>query len=108
MAYPHPQGPSQSAADKAERARGLYDPEQERDACGVAFVADLHGRRSHDVVAKGLSALIRLDHRGARGAEQNTGDAELIGVTAGGVDAVLAEGLQHHLFLGRVLGKVRM
>ena len=41
-------------------------------------------------------------------AEQNTGDAQLIGVTAGGVEAVLAEGLQHHLFLGRVLGKVRM
>ncbi len=60
MAFPHPQG--------------LYDPAQERDACGVAFVADLHGRRSHDVVAKGVSALIRLDHRGARGAEHNTGD----------------------------------
>jgi glutamate synthase (NADPH/NADH) large chain len=60
VAYPHPQG--------------LYDPAQERDACGVAFVADLHGRRSHDVVAQGLSALIRLDHRGARGAEYNTGD----------------------------------
>ncbi|MFC3385614.1 glutamate synthase large subunit [Couchioplanes azureus] len=60
VAVPHPQG--------------LYDPQHERDACGVAFVADLHGRRSHDVVAKGLSALIRLDHRGARGAEYNTGD----------------------------------
>ncbi|WP_133872235.1 glutamate synthase large subunit [Actinoplanes brasiliensis] len=60
VAFPHPQG--------------LYDPAQERDACGVAFVADLFGRRSHDVVAKGLSALIRLDHRGARGAEYNTGD----------------------------------
>ncbi len=60
MAFPHPQG--------------LYDPAQEKDACGVAFVADLHGRRSHEVVAKGLSALIRLDHRGARGAEYNTGD----------------------------------
>ncbi|MEU4236529.1 glutamate synthase large subunit [Actinoplanes sp. NPDC026619] len=60
MAFPHPQG--------------LYDPSSERDACGVAFVADIHGRRSHDVVAKGLSALIRLDHRGARGAEYNTGD----------------------------------
>ncbi|MFI5492110.1 glutamate synthase large subunit [Actinoplanes sp. NPDC051859] len=55
-------------------SQGLYDPQHERDACGVAFVADLHGRRSHDVVAKGLSALIRLDHRGARGAEYNTGD----------------------------------
>jgi glutamate synthase (NADPH) large chain len=53
---------------------GLYDPAYEHDACGVAFVADLYGRRSHDVVAKGLSALIRLDHRGARGAEPNTGD----------------------------------
>nr|MDT0662941.1 glutamate synthase-related protein [Micromonospora sp. DSM 115978] len=55
-------------------AQGLYDPASERDACGVAFVADLNGRRSHDVVAKGLAALCRLDHRGARGAEPNTGD----------------------------------
>ncbi len=52
----------------------MYDPSFEHDACGFAFVADLHGRRSHDVVAKGVSALIRLDHRGARGAETNTGD----------------------------------
>ncbi|HYN92766.1 MAG TPA: glutamate synthase large subunit, partial [Pilimelia sp.] len=52
----------------------LYDPANEHDACGVSFVADMYGRRSHDVVAKGLSALIRLDHRGARGAEPNTGD----------------------------------
>jgi glutamate synthase (NADPH/NADH) large chain len=74
VAYPHPQGPSQPAADTEKSTRGLYDPTSERDACGVAFVADLHGRRSHDVVAKGLSALIRLDHRGARGAEYNTGD----------------------------------
>jgi len=42
-----------------------------------------------------------------RAAEKNTQDATLIGVTAGGVEAVLAEGLQHHLFLGRVLDKVR-
>src|SRR5690348_16173398 len=53
---------------------GLYDPAYEHDACGVAFVADIEGRRSHDVVAKGLAALCRLDHRGARGAEPNTGD----------------------------------
>jgi glutamate synthase (NADPH) large chain len=74
VAFPHPQGPSQPAAENRMQNRGLYDPSSERDACGVAFVADLHGRRSHDVVAKGLSALIRLDHRGARGAEYNTGD----------------------------------
>src|SRR2546429_2916211 len=54
--------------------QGLYDPAYEHDACGVAFVADLTGRRSHDVVRKGLAALCRLDHRGARGAEPNTGD----------------------------------
>jgi uncharacterized membrane protein len=41
-------------------------------------------------------------------AAANTANSELIGVTAKGVDAVLAEGLEHHLFLGRVLGKVRM
>jgi len=40
-------------------------------------------------------------------AEANTADAELLSTTAGGVDLVLAEGLEHHLFLGRVLGKVR-
>src|SRR3954467_12709203 len=73
VAFPHPQGQHLSAAGNTAN-RGLYDPAQEKDACGVAFVADLYGRRSHDVVAKGLSALIRLDHRGARGAEYNTGD----------------------------------
>src|SRR5256885_424590 len=55
-------------------SQGLYDPAYEHDACGGAFVADMSGRRSHDVVAKGLAALCRLDHRGARGAEPNPGD----------------------------------
>jgi glutamate synthase (NADPH) large chain len=54
--------------------QGLYDPAFEHDSCGVAFVADIEGRRSHQVVAEGLTALRRLDHRGARGAEPNTGD----------------------------------
>jgi glutamate synthase (NADPH) large chain len=57
-----------------QHPRGLYDPAYEHDSCGVAFVADLHGRRSHSVVARGLTALLRLDHRGARGAEPDTGD----------------------------------
>ncbi|MEU5526699.1 glutamate synthase large subunit [Micromonospora chersina] len=69
MAFPYPHSPQ-----PAPRAAGLYDPAHEHDACGVAFVADLHGRRSHEVVANGLGALCRLDHRGARGAEHNTGD----------------------------------
>jgi glutamate synthase (NADPH/NADH) large chain len=53
---------------------GLYDPEFEHDACGVAFVADLAGGRSHDVVANALTALRNLEHRGATGREIDTGD----------------------------------
>ena len=54
--------------------QGLYDPQFEHDACGVAFVADAHGRASRDIVEKGIQALVNLDHRGAAGAEKNTGD----------------------------------
>ena len=54
--------------------RGLYAPDFEHDACGVAMVADLAGRRDHAIVRKALTALLRLEHRGARGAEDNTGD----------------------------------
>ncbi|TLW90696.1 glutamate synthase large subunit [Saccharomonospora piscinae] len=53
---------------------GLYDEQYEHDACGVAFVADLAGRANHDIVAKALVALRNLEHRGARGAEPETGD----------------------------------
>ena len=54
--------------------QGLYDGLHEHDACGVAFVADITGRQSHDVVAMGITALNNLEHRGATGAEENTGD----------------------------------
>ena len=54
--------------------QGLYDPAFEHDACGVGFVVDMKGRRSHDIVQKGLQALLNLNHRGASGAEVNTGD----------------------------------
>ncbi|MGW9308343.1 glutamate synthase large subunit [Saccharomonospora azurea] len=57
-----------------EPSAGLYDREYEHDACGVAFVADLAGRANHDIVAKALVALRNLEHRGARGAEPDTGD----------------------------------
>src|SRR5258706_10144818 len=63
------------------RPQGLYDPRNEHDSCGVALVVDVAGRRSHDVVARGKAALCRLDHRGARGAEPNTGDGA--GITIG-------------------------
>ena len=55
-------------------ARGLYHPEHERDSCGVAMVTDIKGRRSHSIVADGLKALEHLEHRGAAGAEPNSGD----------------------------------
>ena len=54
--------------------QGLYDPETEVDSCGVAMVTDIHGRRSHSIVADGLLALENLEHRGAAGAETNSGD----------------------------------
>src|SRR3954449_12940033 len=54
--------------------QGLYDPRHEHDACGVAFVATLTGEASHDIVSKALTALRNLEHRGAAGAEPNSGD----------------------------------
>jgi len=54
--------------------RGLYAPEFEHDACGVAFVVDVKGRRSHRIVELGLRSLCNLEHRGASGAEASTGD----------------------------------
>jgi glutamate synthase (NADPH/NADH) large chain len=57
-----------------QQTEGLYDEQFEHDACGVSFVADLAGRKNHDIVAKALTALRNLEHRGARGAEPETGD----------------------------------
>jgi glutamate synthase (ferredoxin) len=53
---------------------GLYDPRFEHDACGVGFVAHIKGQRSHGIVHKALQVLVNLLHRGACGAEANTGD----------------------------------
>ncbi|MEM9203008.1 MAG: glutamate synthase large subunit [Actinomycetota bacterium] len=54
--------------------QGLYSPANEHDSCGLNFVCDMHGRKSHDIVAKAIGALCNLEHRGARGADINTGD----------------------------------
>jgi glutamate synthase (NADPH) large chain len=54
--------------------QGLYDPQFERAACGVGFVVDIKGRRSHAVIRQGLQLLVNLLHRGACGCEANTGD----------------------------------
>ena len=53
---------------------GLYDPSREHDACGVGFVVDMKGRKSHTIVAQALTILKNLEHRGACGCEENTGD----------------------------------
>ncbi|PKM52528.1 MAG: glutamate synthase large subunit [Firmicutes bacterium HGW-Firmicutes-7] len=54
--------------------QGLYDPQLEKDSCGVGFVAHIKGNKSHDIVKKGLEILANLTHRGAVGADANTGD----------------------------------
>src|SRR5689334_14522504 len=54
--------------------RGLYDSRYEHDACGVGFVADLSGRRTHGTVARALTVLRSLGHCGAKGSEPETGD----------------------------------
>src|SRR6266516_6637667 len=68
-------------------AQGLYDPRFESDSCGVAFLADLKGRPSHAMVARALTALRNLDHRGAAGAEPSSGDGA--GLTVQVPDAFL-------------------
>src|SRR3990172_4518216 len=57
-----------------ERPVGLYDPSYEHDACGVAFVARLDSEQSHETVRRALTAVGNLEHRGAAGADPNTGD----------------------------------
>ncbi|MGE0258902.1 MAG: glutamate synthase large subunit [Alphaproteobacteria bacterium] len=58
----------------ARRENGLYDPRNEHDACGVGFVANIKGRKSHDIIRRGLQILVNLDHRGAVGADPLVGD----------------------------------
>ena len=55
-------------------AQGLYDPRMEHDSCGVNFVCHLHGVATHRIVQLGIGALCKMQHRGALGAETNTGD----------------------------------
>src|ERR1700744_2079532 len=54
--------------------QGLYDPQFEHDACGLGFVVNMKGKKSHQMVSDALKILVCLDHRGAVGAEHNTGD----------------------------------
>ncbi len=72
-----------------ERDRGLYDPRNEHDSCGVGFVANIKGRKSHDIIRRGLQILVNLDHRGAVGADPLMGDGA--GVMIQTPDALLRD-----------------
>lgn len=54
--------------------KGLYDSRHEHDACGIGFVASIKGRKSHQHISDALTILENLEHRGACGCENNTGD----------------------------------
>ncbi|MFO1518045.1 MAG: glutamate synthase large subunit [bacterium] len=59
---------------KLAQEKGVYDPSFEHDACGVGFVVHMKGKKSHDIIQKAILTLNNLEHRGACGAEVNTGD----------------------------------
>src|SRR6201995_1615555 len=69
--------------------QGLYDPRNEHDSCGVGFVANIKGTKSHEIIGQGLQLLINLDHRGAVGADPLGGDGA--GILIQIPDALLRE-----------------
>ena len=72
---PHAAAPAPAPAQLGPPARqGLYDPRHEHDACGVGFVVNIKGVKSHRVLQQAIQVLKNLDHRGACGCEANTGD----------------------------------
>ncbi|MEI6138108.1 MAG: glutamate synthase large subunit [Mariniphaga sp.] len=56
------------------KIQGLYDPSNEHDACGIGFVAHIKGQKSHDIIQRGLTVLLNMDHRGATSSDNKTGD----------------------------------
>ncbi|MEM9347187.1 MAG: glutamate synthase large subunit [Planctomycetota bacterium] len=73
MPKPSPSQPDTTRLT-APKAQGLYDPANEHDNCGVGFIANVKGQRSHAIVEQALTMLSRMDHRGGCGCESNTGD----------------------------------
>src|SRR4029079_17482733 len=63
-----------SADPGLPEGRGLYDPALAKDSCGVGFIADIKGRKSHQIVKDALTILLNLEHRGAVGADPRAGD----------------------------------
>ncbi len=56
------------------QAQGLYDPALDKDSCGVSFIANIKGKKSRDIIEKGIRLMCNLEHRGAEGADPKTGD----------------------------------
>src|ERR1043165_9488564 len=63
-----------SADPGTPEGHGLYDPALAKDSCGVGFIADIKGRKSHQIVVDALTILVNLEHRGAVGADPRAGD----------------------------------
>ena len=74
MQNTHERSPSGPQRLGPPAKQGLYDPQFEHDACGVGFVVDIKGRKSHRILQQAIQILRNLDHRGACGCEANTGD----------------------------------
>jgi glutamate synthase (NADPH) large chain len=66
--------PGRDADPGVPAARGLYDPALDKDSCGVGFIADIKGRKSHKIIDDALTILVNLEHRGAVGADPRAGD----------------------------------
>ncbi len=75
-------------------SQGLYDPRNEHDACGVGFIVNIKGRKSHDIISQGLKILQNLDHRGAVGADPLVGDGA--GILIQMPDAMLNDWARTH------------
>src|SRR5207249_7571762 len=67
-------GLARSASTMTAAGFGLFDPTLEKDSCGVGFIADIKGRKSHKIVEDALTILLNLEHRGAVGADPRAGD----------------------------------
>src|SRR5260370_7380206 len=68
--------PAEPAREHSWRppAEGLYDPSLEKDSCGVGFIANIKGKKSHQIVSDALNILCNLEHRGSVGANPRAGD----------------------------------
>src|ERR1700741_4493625 len=67
-------GAPHTRANDFQTAQGMYDPALDKDSCGVGFIADINGRKSHKLIEDALAILCNLEHRGAVGADPRAGD----------------------------------